>query len=124
MRKKHYFRYVDDFIILDESKEWLHEAVGKIEAFLDARLKLALHSRKRIIAPVSSGVDFVGYVVFPDRTKIRGSTLRRFRKREKLLRRGFWQGEVTAEMYRQSIQSFLGFLSHADTSGLRRCMGF
>ena len=124
MRKKHYFRYVDDFIILDESKESLHEAAVKIEAFLDVKLKLALHSRKRIVAPVSSGVDFVGYVVFPDRTRIRGATLRRFRRREKLLRRGFWQGEVTAWHYHQSVQSFLGFMSHADTSGLRVCMGF
>jgi RNA-directed DNA polymerase len=36
LRARHYVRYVDDFVLLDESPQWLNYARAEIEAFLPA----------------------------------------------------------------------------------------
>ncbi|MBC2731347.1 RNA-directed DNA polymerase [Thiobacillus sp.] len=61
----HYVRYVDDFILLHESPQWLNAAHDEIEAFLPARLNARLNPSKTILQPVDRGVDFVGHVIKP-----------------------------------------------------------
>ncbi len=62
---KHYVRYVDDFILLHESPQWLHAAKTRIEEWLPARLGAYLNPKKTILQPVDRGVDFVGHVIKP-----------------------------------------------------------
>lgn len=71
---RRYVRYVDDFVLLDESPQWLNHARGEIEAFLPKRLGLQLNPRKTIIQPIARGVDFVGQVVKPWRRVVRRKT--------------------------------------------------
>jgi RNA-directed DNA polymerase len=65
LRARHYIRYVDDFILLHESPQWLNAALADIEAFLPARLHVRLNPSKTILQPVDRGVDFVGQVIKP-----------------------------------------------------------
>lgn len=58
---KYYIRYVDDFIILHNSKEQLEKWKKEIEIFLRERLRLELHPDKSKIINLSKGVDFVGF---------------------------------------------------------------
>ena len=62
---RHYIRYVDDFLFLHESADWLNAALSDVEAFLPARLGVRLNPTKTILQPVSRGVDFVGHVIKP-----------------------------------------------------------
>ena len=62
---KHYIRYVDDFIILNKSAQWLNEAKAKIGAFLIEKLDLRINPNKTILQPIDRGVDFVGQVIKP-----------------------------------------------------------
>lgn len=62
---QHYIRYVDDFVLLHESPEWLSVALAGISAFLPAVLHLQLNPKKTILQPVARGIDFVGQVVKP-----------------------------------------------------------
>lgn len=62
---KHYIRYVDDFVILHESPQWLNDALSQINAFLPAKLNAKLNPTKTILQPVDRGVDFVGQVIKP-----------------------------------------------------------
>jgi RNA-directed DNA polymerase len=71
LRAPHYVRYVDDFILLSESREWLAATRREIEAFVAERLALRLNASKTILQPVSRGVDFVGQVVRPWRRHTR-----------------------------------------------------
>ncbi len=64
LRAKHYIRYVDDFVILHESAQWLNNARVLIEEFLPT-LSAQLNPTKTILQPVSRGVDFVGQVIKP-----------------------------------------------------------
>ncbi|EPX97249.1 RNA-directed DNA polymerase, partial [Ralstonia sp. AU12-08] len=65
LRARHYIRYVDDFVLLHESPQWLNAAHAEIEAFLPGRLSARLNPSKTILQPVARGIDFVGQVIRP-----------------------------------------------------------
>jgi RNA-directed DNA polymerase len=64
LRVPHYIRYVDDFVLLHDSPQWLNEARQRIEGKL-TDLHLQLNPRKTILQPVARGIDFVGHLVKP-----------------------------------------------------------
>jgi hypothetical protein len=72
---KHYVRYVDDFIILSESAQWLHQALTRINVWLPERLGAHLNPTKTILQPVDRGIDFVGHVIKPWRRTTRKRTM-------------------------------------------------
>lgn len=65
LRARHYIRYVDDFVLLHESAQWLNEALVRINEFLPANLNARLNPKKTILQPVDRGIDFVGQVIKP-----------------------------------------------------------
>jgi len=75
LRARHYIRYVDDFVLLHESTQWLHAAQADIEAFLPETLAVRLNPTKTVLQPIDRGIDFVGQVVKPWRRTIRRRTL-------------------------------------------------
>jgi len=60
-----YVRYVDDFVLLHESQQWLRAALADINAWLPAELHAQLNPRKTVLQPVERGIDFVGHVIKP-----------------------------------------------------------
>lgn len=72
---KHYIRYVDDFVLLHESPQWLNAAHARIDAFLPEKLHARLNHKKTILQPVDRGVDFVGQVIKPWRRSTRKRTV-------------------------------------------------
>lgn len=98
LKAKNYIRYADDFVILSQNKSELTKIVRYIEPFLEHELKLKLHPNKVFIATFSSGVDFLGWVHFPNHRVLRKSTEKRmFRK-------------VMDGSKHETIQSYLGML--------------
>jgi len=71
---RHYVRYVDDFVLLHESPDWLNEALTEIAAFLPSRLNLHLNPKKNYPAAGSARIDFVGQVVKPWHRTVRRRT--------------------------------------------------
>lgn len=71
---RHYIRYVDDFVLLHESPQWLNDAKAQIESFLPARLGMRLNPTKTILQPVDRGIDFVGQLIKPWRRILRRRT--------------------------------------------------
>ncbi len=65
LRAPYFVRYVDDFVLLHHSADWLNAAHADIAAFLPERLGCQLNPRKTILQPVDRGIDFVGFVVKP-----------------------------------------------------------
>ena len=70
VRAHRYVRYVDDFILLHESPQWLNQALQQIEQFLPT-IKAKLNPTKTILQPVDRGIDFVGHVIKPWRRTTR-----------------------------------------------------
>jgi len=71
---RHYVRYVDDFVLLHESPQWLNDAKAQISDFLQHRLSARLNDRKTILQPIDTGIDFVGQVIKPWRRITRRKT--------------------------------------------------
>ena len=61
LKAKYYIRYVDDFVILHQSREQLETWKTQINLFLINELKLELHPDKSRVIPLSRGIDFVGF---------------------------------------------------------------
>ena len=68
---KHYVRYVDDMVLLNESAQWLNASKERIEHFLATRLNAKINPKKTILQPIDRGVDFVGQVIKPWRRSVR-----------------------------------------------------
>ena len=107
LKAKYYIRYADDFVILSDDKNWLENLVISINTFLNEKLKLKLHPNKVFIKTLASGVDFLGWVNFPDHRVLRTTTKRRMMKRIK---------ELPVSV---TINSYLGLLKHGNTNSLR-----
>lgn len=104
---RHYIRYVDDFILLHESPQWLNAAQARIEAFLTEHLHLAINPRKTILQPVERGIDFVGQVIKPWRRTTRRRTFRDALRRT---------AEIPATDLFETANSYFGLLRQASHS--------
>lgn len=103
LKAKYYIRYADDFVIMSRDCEQLEGFLILIRKFLWERLGLCLHPDKVLIKAVASGVDFLGWVHFPDHRVLRGSTKRRmFRMLDE-----------------RNAYAYLGLLSHGNGYRLR-----
>lgn len=103
LRIPFYLRYTDDFAIVDNEQGRLGERLSEIRKFLFNQLKLSLHPQKVVIHAYHRGVDFLGYVQFPHHRTLRQKTNRR------ILRK------ISFGISEQSLQSYLGVFSHADS---------
>jgi retron-type reverse transcriptase len=117
LKAKEYVRYMDDFVILSESKDQLHDMKKQVDAFLQT-LKLQLHPRKQEIFPVAQGIDFLGYVIWHDHRKLRRRNVWRFIHRLQGFER--LSSQATTDHIKSSIMSWKGYAQHADSYGLNR----
>lgn len=81
LKIRHYVRYMDDLVLLSNSKGELQNAKLRISEQVE---NLNLHiNRKTIISPIKSGVDFVGYRTWYNRRVIRKRNLYKIRRKLK-----------------------------------------
>ncbi len=107
LRIKYYLRYADDLVILSTCFNDLNHWIKQIELFLQQELKLELHSEKIILRKLSWGIDFLGYIVLPHYILPRAKTKKRIFQKLKI--------KIHDENFNQSLQSYLGYLSHASS---------
>lgn len=119
LKLKHYARYTDDFVIVGNNREELENILEKICSFLKEKLSLELHPKKIVIRKQSQGIDFLGYVVLPHYQILRTKTKKRILKKMKMRIGQYKAGEIDKKSLDQSLQSYLGVLSHADTHKLK-----
>jgi hypothetical protein len=115
---RHYVRYVDDFVLLHESPQWLNQALADIDAFLPARLGARLNPTKTILQPAARGIDFVGHVIRPFHTRPRRRTVRQAVDRLRTM---------DADTVHQAANSYFGLLrqsssSHADRAKVAKAV--
>lgn len=109
---KFYVRYMDDFVVVGESKAWCRETLARLQDHVEG-LQLAMNP-KTGLWPLSQGVDFVGYRHWTSHVRPRKRTLRRARKTFKRLRGLYYDGRVDLEFIRSRVASFAGYMRHCD----------
>ena len=114
-----YVRYMDDVIILSDSKAQLNEWKREINNFLQTRLRLDLNN-KTCIRTITLGIEFCGYKVWPTHVKLRKSTALKMKRKLKRLQKQYARGEVSDKRATQTVNSYMGILKHCDSYQLRR----
>ncbi len=122
LHEKYYIRYMDDFLLLSNSKQHLREIKESIRMFLMNRLKLKLHPQKSEIFPIENGIDFLGYVILNHRRLLRKSTVRRFLKKKRRYALEVAAGKRSKDSFRNVLVSWQGYISFADSSNLKRSL--
>lgn len=107
-RVRHFYRYCDDGVILAGSKSelWVirdtvHELIGAID------LKVKENER---VFPVTEGIDFLGYVIYPDHSELRKRIKKRFARKMHTVK--------SRRRRRELIASFYGMAKHANCNHL------
>jgi len=113
-----YVRYVDDFLLFDDDKTSLHQWKAEIVDFLRS-LRLTAHAKKSVVFPARSGVEFVGFRLFPTHRRLRRANVRAFVHRFRHLRDRYLDGDIEFDDLDRSVQAWIAHARHADTYRLR-----
>lgn len=115
LRIKYYVRYMDDFILFHEDREYLKYCLEEIEKKL-AEVKLKLNKKTQILE-IHHGFCFLGYRFVLKNKKLlillNGGTKKRVRKRVKHVR------ENNPEMLDKTLASYNGYLNRAASGSFR-----
>lgn len=107
LKPQGYVRYADDFALLSDCRVCLASQVEPIRTFLRERLRLDLHPKKVFLKSVASGVDFLGWVHFPDHRVLRPATERRMFRR------------LDEHPTLETLASYSGMLEHGNAHHVR-----
>jgi retron-type reverse transcriptase len=124
LKAKYYFRYVDDFVILDPCPARLNDHFLRISEFCTEKLALELHPFKKRIAPIDQGIDFIGFVHKPWFRRLRSRTAGKMAAIVKQ-----WENDPACYQpasllkLRGSLNSYFGIARSASTYRLRRRLG-
>jgi retron-type reverse transcriptase len=108
LKAKYFIRYADDFVFLSHDRKSLENLLLKANNFLETTLRLTLHPDKVYIKTLASGVNFLGWVHFPDHRVIRMTTKKRMFKRI-----------AESSGREETIQSYLGLLGHGNAKKIQ-----
>lgn len=116
---KYYYRYMDDIVILSDSKEYLHRLRVEITDYLARNLALKVKENWQVFPTAVRGIDFVGYRCFGKYTLLRTRTKRRLHQVTKRLQRKINGGKPLSRSDQSTIGSYCGILQWGDCTRLK-----
>jgi len=115
-----YLRYMDDFVLFSDRKVCLRDYHDQVSWFLKEQLKLRIKEEATALAPVSQGLPFLGFRIYPALVRIRRENKRRLLKKMKLRAREFSEGKIDEERFARSLMSITQHLKTSQSHMLRR----
>ena len=112
-----YLRYVDDMILLADSKPQLWTWCEQLEQYL-ARDRIGIHPRKKTLVPVSAGLDVLGYRVFPGSIRLSRGSGYKFRRKLRRYARAYSEERMTLNDIKPHVAGWLGHARQADALAL------
>lgn len=122
---KFYGRYMDDFYLIHEDREYLRHCWKEIEAHVN-EIGLELNEKTNIY-PLKNGIDFLGFHTYLTETgavirKVRRKSKNNARRKLKKMRGLLEAGRITPETVEQSYKSWRGHASKGNCYHLIRNM--
>lgn len=105
---RHFYRYCDDGVVLGKSKAELWEIRDAVHEQLE-HIELKVKANERVF-PVDEGIDFLGYVIYPDHVMLRKRIKQKFARK--------MHEAKSRKRRRVLIASFYGMAKHADCNML------
>ena len=105
---RHFYRYCDDGVVLGNAKSELWKIRDVVHEQLE-QIDLKVKANERVF-PVDEGIDFLGYVIYPDHVRLRKRIKQKFARK---------MHEVKSRKRRRVlIASFYGMAKHANCNRL------
>lgn len=120
LRCKGYVRYVDDLLLFSDVKETLWNWQQVIEKRLQ-QMRLQFHSGSHP-KPVSEGISFLGFRVFPDRIRIKKRKGVQYQRKLKEFIEDYNKGNIMAEALLDSVIAWNNHARYGNTLNLRKKM--
>lgn len=112
-----YVRYVDDFLLFGNDKEqlwqWRSALIERLQRF-----RLTIHAESAVPRPVTEGISFLGFIVFPRRRRLKARRGYFFRRKLKNL----VQHNAPTQQIKASLQGWVNHVRYANTVGLRKAV--
>ncbi len=114
-----YLRYVDDFALFSDSRQqlwaWKRAIIERLVG-----LRLTIHENAAQVLPVTHGIPWLGFVVFPTHRRVKARNAVKFTRRLRERWAEFCAGEISFAELDASVQGWINHVRYADTWGLRR----
>jgi hypothetical protein len=127
LKIRYYGRYVDDFVIVHEDKEYLRNLIPKLSEYLQSVLQTTIHPKKIYLQHYSKGVKFLGTVILPNRIYIADRTKGNFYnaiEKQNQIARDHKPTKEEQQAFQSSMNSYLGIMKHYKSYKLRKQMIF
>ncbi|HSH05361.1 MAG TPA: reverse transcriptase/maturase family protein [Anaerolineae bacterium] len=118
LRCKGYVRFVDDFLLFADDKESLWRWKMELTMWL-ARLRLVIHDGAQV-QPVSEGVPFLGFIVFPEKRRLKRRKGIHYQRHLKGLLQLYVDGEIAFEEMTRSVKGWVNHVRYSNSVGLRK----
>ena len=112
---KYYVRYMDDIIIVVESKERAKEVKNLAVKYLQGELHLNANKKKTKIFPMSQGVNAVGFKIYTTHRLLRNDSKKKIKRKSKKMKRLLVEGSMTVEKAEQVLSSWFGHAKHGNS---------
>lgn len=112
---KYYYRYMDDIVVLHESKEYLHELRIEFDEYFRTKLKLKMKGNWQVFPTFIRGIDFVGYRIFLNYSLLRKTTCKQFKKKMTAINSKILNKDDMTYSEWCSINSYKGWLIHCNS---------
>jgi len=118
-----YLRYMDDILVFGTGKEELWAVQRFVDGFVVDRLALELKESATLVAPVSEGIPWLGFRVYPGTVRLdQGSRIRFIRKACGNFRAAANVSHDEMESLVASASSIFGHVRHCDSLMFRRSL--
>ena len=124
---KYYGRYVDDFVLIHNNKEYLKSLIVPIQKYLQTELHLILHPKKIYLQQYNKGIKYLGAVIKPHRIYIANQTKGNFYnaiKKQNEIVQNYKPTKQEQKEFQAIMNSYLGTISHYKSYKLRKKMIF
>jgi hypothetical protein len=109
-----YLRYVDDFLLFANDKQTLWDWRRRIIERLNT-LRLVIHESRCLPRPVTDGIKFLGFVVYPEKRLLKKEKGIAYQRKLKTLLK-----TSSPEKLKASLQGWVNHLRYGDTWNLRK----
>jgi len=123
---KYYTRYMDDFILVHENKEYLDFCLTKMKEYLEKNLLLSFNNKTQIF-PFKNGIDYLGFHFYLTPfgkviRRVRKTTKNRFKKKLLYLEKAYRKNYIDLDEIKQVLISYKAHFNFGHTYLLRKSL--
>lgn len=113
-----YVRYMDDLVLWHNDRGSLLEAGCRLQEFVATELKLVF--KPFCLNSHEKGLSFLGYLLFPDRVRLRQQSKKRFIQKSWLYAGYLQTGRWSQKEYANHVMPLVSFTEYADALEFRK----